>query len=147
MIEKELFYYRTDEFRSWRLYLSDISYHKIMIHDNHDLIITRHPEYIKTYSKIIWIYYWSNMRKNIWKYIQECDICQHMKFSNQSFTEWLYSLSIPEQSWESIDMDYLRSLLKSISGKDIILIIIDWLMKMMNEFILMRNILISWIII
>ena len=64
-IEKGLLYYRMDEFGSWRLCLPDISYHKIVIHDNHDLTIAGYSGYIKTYSRIARTYYWLNMGKDI----------------------------------------------------------------------------------
>ena len=130
MIEKGLLYYRMDEFGSWRLCFSDIPYRKIVIHDNHDLIIAGYLGYIKTYSRIARNYYWPNMDKDIWKHVQECDVCQRMKPSNHPFAGRLYPLSIPEWSWESIDMDNLGSIPKSAFGKDMILIVIDRLTKM-----------------
>ena len=56
-IENGLFYYRTNEFESWKLCLSNISYHNVMIHDNHDLAITGNSGYIKIYSRTARNYY------------------------------------------------------------------------------------------
>jgi hypothetical protein len=57
IIDDGLLYYRIDEYNPWRLYLSDIPFHEIMIHDNHNLMIIGYPDYIKIYSKITRIYY------------------------------------------------------------------------------------------
>ena len=95
-VEKGLFYYRTDEFGSWRLCLPDIQYRKTMIHDNHDLAIAGHSGYIKTYSRIARNYYWPNMDKDIRKHVQECDACQRTKPSNHPSAGRLHPLSIPE---------------------------------------------------
>ena len=51
-VKKGLLYYRTDEFRPWRLCLPDIPYRETAIHNNHDLAIAGHPGYIKTYFRI-----------------------------------------------------------------------------------------------
>ena len=130
MIEKGLLYYRMDEFGPWRLCLPNIQYRNTMIHDNHDLAIAGHSGYIKTYSRIAWIYYWPNMDKDIRKHVQECDACQRTKPSNHPPAGWLHPLSIPKRPWESIGMDNLGSVPKSAFGKDMILIVIDRLTKM-----------------
>ena len=129
-IENGLLYYRTDEFGPWRLCLPDIPYRKTVIHDNHDLAIAGHPGYIKTYSRIARAYYWPNMGKDIRKHVQECDACQRTKPSNHPPIGRLHPLPIPGRPWESIGMDYLGPVPKSISGKDMILIAIDRLTKM-----------------
>ena len=95
-IEKGLLYYRTNEFEPWRLCLPDIQYRNTMIHDNHDLAITEHPRYIKTYSRIARIYYWPNMDKDIRKHVQECDAYQRTKPSNHPSAERLHPLPIPK---------------------------------------------------
>ena len=129
-IDNGLLYYRTDEFSPWRLCLPDIPYRKIVIHNNHDLAIAGHPGYIKTYAKIARTYYWPNMGKDIQKHVQECDACQRTKSANHPPIGKLQPLPIPNRAWESIAMDFLGPLPQSISGHDMILIIIDRLTKM-----------------
>ena len=129
-VEKRLLYYRMDEYGSWRLCLSDIPYRKIVIHDNHDLAITEHSRYIKTYSRIARTYYWPNMGKDIRKHVQECDAFQRTKSSNHPSVRRLHPLPIPGRPWESIGMDFLGIIPKSTSEKDMILIVIDRLTKM-----------------
>ena len=130
IVEKKLLYYRTNEFGSWRLCLSNIQYRKTMIYDNHDLTIIKYSSYIKTYSRIARNYYWSNMDKNIRKHVQKCDDCQRTKSSNQLSAGRLHPLPIPGRSWKSIGMDNLGPVPKSAFGKDMILIVIDRLTKM-----------------
>ena len=101
-----------------------------MIHNNHDLAIAGHSGYIKTYAKIARAYYWPNMGKDIRKHVQECDACQRTKSVNHPPIGKLQPLPIPSRAWESIAMDFLGPLPQSISGHDMILIIIDRLTKM-----------------
>ena len=70
------------------------------------------------------------MGKDIRKHVQECDVCQRTKPSNNPPAGRLHPLSIPGRSWESIGMDNLGSVPKSAIGKDMILIVIDRLTKM-----------------
>jgi transposase InsO family protein len=129
-IDNSLLYYRTDEFSPWRLCLPDIPYRKIVIHNNHDLAIAGHSGYIKTYAKIARVYYWPNMGKDIRKHVQECDACQRTKSANHPPVGKLQPLPIPSRAWESIAMDFVGPLPKSVSGHDMILVIIDRLTKM-----------------
>src|SRR5438046_10501789 len=70
------------------------------------------------------------MGRDIRKHVQECDACQRTKPSNHPPAGRLHPLPIPGWPWESIGMDYLGPIPKSTSGKDMILIMIDRLMKM-----------------
>jgi transposase InsO family protein len=129
-VEDKLLYYRTDEFGPWRLCLPDIPYRKTVIHNNHDLAIAGHPGYTKTYAKIARAYYWPNMGNDIRKHVRECDSCQRTKSANHPPAGILRPLPIPSRAWESIAMDFVGPLPKSVSGHDMILVIIDRLTKM-----------------
>ena len=51
----------------------------MIIHENHDLLIADHSEFVQTYSKIVQVYYWPGIHKDIRQYIKECDACQRTK--------------------------------------------------------------------
>src|SRR5437762_3350100 len=53
-----------------------------------------------------------------------------MKPANHPPAGRLHPLLIPGQPWESVGMDYLGPVPESATGKDMILIVIDQLMKM-----------------
>jgi hypothetical protein len=129
-IQNKLLYYRTDEYEPWRLVLPDISYRKMIIHENHNSVIAGHPGFIQTYSKIARLYYWPGMSADIRKHVQQCDACQRTKTTTQPSSGLLEPLPISQRPWQSIGIDYLGPLPKSENGKDMILVVIDRLTKM-----------------
>jgi hypothetical protein len=129
-IENKLLYYRTDECEPWRLCIPDISYRNTVIHENHNLPIAGHPDFVQIYSKIARSYYWPGMSKDIRKHVKECDACQRTKSSNQPPVGELQSLPIPRRPWQSIGMDYFGPVPVSKTGNDMILLAVDRLTKM-----------------
>ncbi len=68
------------------------------------------------------------MRKTIDRYIQNCYICQRLKISRNKINDLLQSLSISEQQWQDIAMNFIINLFDS-SKYNAILTIICKLLK------------------
>lgn len=81
-----------------------------------------------TYMRVNGLFYWPGMKKAVKEYIQSCDVCQRCKNESVPSLGLLQPLSIPEQAWCSISMDFIESLPKS-QGNDIILVVVDRLTK------------------
>lgn len=76
-----------------------------------------------SYQKAKVYFYWVGLKRELFHYIKECDICQQHKSSNSLPGGLLQSLPIPEQAWQHISMDFITGLLKS-DGREVILVVV-----------------------
>ncbi len=81
-----------------------------LIREIHDQSLIDHSEILKTVKIIKRNYYWSSMRKMIDRYIWNCYICQRSKTSKDKSNDLLQSLSISEQWWQDIAMNFIINL-------------------------------------
>jgi hypothetical protein len=65
------------------------------------------------------------MKREIVKYVSECDNCQRVKADNFRPTGNLQPLSIPEWKWENIFMDLIMGLPHTSRGYNSIWVIVD----------------------
>src|ERR1044072_7785531 len=71
----------------------------------HDTPLSIHPGKTKMYQDIRQWYWWSNMKQDIARYVEECDICHRVKAEHQRPAGTPQPLSIPEWKWNKIEMD------------------------------------------
>ena len=69
------------------------------------------------------------MKREIAKYVSECDICKRVKASHLRSAGLLQPLTIPSGKWEDISMDFIVGLPKTSKGYDSIWVIVDRLTK------------------
>ena len=69
------------------------------------------------------------MKREIAKYVSECDICKRVKASHLRSAGFLQPLTIPSGKWEDISMDFIVGLPKTSKGYDSIWVIVDRLTK------------------
>jgi hypothetical protein len=69
------------------------------------------------------------MKREIAKYVSECDIYRRVKASHFKPAGALQPLSIPAWKWEDISMDFIVGLPKTTKGYDSIWVIVDRLTK------------------
>ncbi len=81
-----------------------------LIHEMHNQSSVDYSNILKTVKVIKWNYYWSFMRKTINQYIWNCYICQCSKTSRNKSNDLLQSLSIFEQRWQDIAMNFIINL-------------------------------------
>ncbi|WVZ85172.1 hypothetical protein U9M48_032122 [Paspalum notatum var. saurae] len=77
-------------------------------------MFTMHPGINKIYQDLKQKFWWTRMKREIAKYVSECDICQRIKADHLKPTAW---------KWEDVHMDFIQK------GYDSIWVIIDRLMK------------------
>ncbi|KAL5803158.1 hypothetical protein ACOSQ4_031463 [Xanthoceras sorbifolium] len=87
-----------------------------------------HEGFVKTFQRIKANFYWQKMRKNIKDYIRQCDTCQRHKAEQVTPAGLLQPLSIPNQIWKDISMDFVEGLPAS-NGKTTIFVVVDRLSK------------------
>ena len=74
-------------------------------------------------------FWWTRMKREIAKYVSECDICKRVKASHLRSAGLLQPLTIPSGKWEDISMDFIVGLPKTSKGYDSIWVIVDRLTK------------------
>ena len=71
-------------------------------------------------------FYRPTMKKNIQEYVAKCIVCQKKKYDRGKQLGLLQPLPILNSPWESISMDFIFGLPKSIHGNTGIWTIVDW---------------------
>ena len=99
-----------------------------LIREIHDQLSIDHSEILRTVKIINRNYYWSSMRKTIDQYIQNCYVCQRSKTSRDKSNDLLQFLSISEQWWQNIVMNFIINLSNSYDY-NVILTVICRLLK------------------
>ncbi len=94
-----------------------------LIHEVHDQSSMSYSDILRTVKIIKRNYYWSFMRKTINWYIWNCYICQRSKTSKDKSNDLLQSLSISEQWWQNIVMNFIIDLFDSYDYNAILTVI------------------------
>ena len=106
----------------------DSSLIPMLLQEFHESGVGGHSGIFKTYQRISREFYWQGMKFQIQQYVAACAVCQQQKYLSMSPAGLLQPLSIPEQIWEDVTMDFIEGLPKS-EGMDIILVVVDRLSK------------------
>jgi hypothetical protein len=88
-----------------------------------------HPGSTKMYQDLRQNFWWTRMKREIAKYVFECDTCQRVKASHLRAFGTLQPLPIPSWKWEDISMDFIVGLPNTSQKHDSIWVIIDRLTK------------------
>jgi hypothetical protein len=102
--------------------------HKI-IDEAHRSRYSIHPETNKMYQYLKKNFWWTRMKREIAKYVFECDTCRRVKADHLRPARNLQPLSISEWKWENIYMDFIVGLPRTSRGYNSIWVIMDRLMK------------------
>jgi hypothetical protein len=83
----------------------------------------------KMYHDLRSLYWWTRMKREIAKYVSECDTCQRVKASHLKVAGTLQPLPIPSWKWEDVCMDFIVGLPNTSRHHDSIWVIVDRLTK------------------
>ena len=113
-----------------RMYLPDDQpLKRKVLQEAHESRFATHHGSTKMYRDLKDFYWWSNMKKEVAKYVAKCVICQQVKVERQKPAKFLQPLSIPEWKWENITMDFVSGLPRGKKRSDAIWVIVDRLTK------------------
>ncbi|RVW80554.1 Transposon Tf2-12 polyprotein [Vitis vinifera] len=87
-----------------------------------------HSGFHKTLHRAKSEFYWEGMRKEVRRFIKECDICQQNKSENIHPAGLLQPLPIPTKVWTDISLDFIEGLPNSESYS-VIMVVVDRLSK------------------
>jgi len=107
----------------------DFELRKQILNEAHTSRLSIHPSSNKMYQDLKQQFWWTRMKREIAKYVSECDIYRRVKASHLRPAGTLQPLSIPEWKWEDISMDFIVGLPRTQKGYDSIWVIVDRLTK------------------
>jgi hypothetical protein len=102
---------------------------KEILRECHDTLYSGHPGVQSTYQNIFRRYWWPGLFKDTEQYVLHCPVCQMHKplpYTHGKMTP----LAIPKSRWESISMDLITDLPRTLAGSDSILTVVDRFSKM-----------------
>jgi hypothetical protein len=102
---------------------------KQIMNEAHLSKFSMHPGSTKMYQDLKQNFWWTRMKREIAKYVSECDICQRVKASYLKAAGILQPLPIPSWKWEDISMYFIVGLPNTSSRHDCIWVIVDRLTK------------------
>lgn len=88
-----------------------------------------HPGSPKMYMDLKERFWWRNMKREIAKFVSECDVCRRVKAEHRNPAGLLQPLPIPEWKWEQIGIDFITGLPRTKKHNDAIWVIVDRLTK------------------
>lgn len=104
-----------------------------LIQEYHANGLQAHMGRDKTIATLEIKYFWPQLRKDISKYVERCPSCQAAKGHTQN-TGFYSTLPILENIWEDFSMDFVLGLPKTPRHVDYVMVVIDMLSKMVQNF-------------
>ena len=83
----------------------DMVLRELILREAHDSPLSIHPGATKMYQDLRQGFWWTRMKREIAKFVAECDVCRHVKAEHQRPAGLLQPLPVPEWKWDSIGMD------------------------------------------
>ncbi|WVZ93770.1 hypothetical protein U9M48_039727 [Paspalum notatum var. saurae] len=102
---------------------------KKILDEAHTSMFTMHSDSNKMYQDLKQKFWWTRMKREIAKYVSECDVCQRVKTDHLKPAGTLQLLAVPAWKWEDVHMDFIVGLPRTQKGYDSIWVIIDRLTK------------------
>ncbi|WVZ89221.1 hypothetical protein U9M48_035649 [Paspalum notatum var. saurae] len=103
----------------------DMELRKKILDEAHTSMFTMHPGSNKMYQDLKQKFWWTHMKREIAKYVSECDVCQRVKADHLKPAGMLQPLALPAWKWEDIHMHFIVGLPRTQKGYDSIWVIID----------------------
>ncbi|WVZ52533.1 LOW QUALITY PROTEIN: hypothetical protein U9M48_003581, partial [Paspalum notatum var. saurae] len=103
----------------------DMELRKKILDEAHTSMFTLHPGSNKMNQDLKQKFWWTRMKREIAKYVSECDVCQRVKADHLKPAGMLQPLAVPAWKWEDIHMDFNVGLPRTQKGYDSIWVIID----------------------
>lgn len=95
----------------------------------HDDECAGHFGISKTLSRIISLYYWPGIRKDVYRYVRKCEVCQANKAPNQSCPGLMGNCREINFPFQMLSADLLGPYVRSKQGNRFVLVVVDWFTK------------------
>nr|GEW09563.1 hypothetical protein [Tanacetum cinerariifolium] len=101
----------------------------LIMHESHKSKYLIHPRSTKMYQDLRKLYWWPNMKADIATYVSKCLTCAKVKAKHLKPSGLLQQPKILNWKWENVTMDFMTGLPRTLSGYDLIWVIVDRLTK------------------
>ena len=98
---------------------------------HYDMPVGRHRGQQKTVEIVTQNFWWPEVMKEVKQYIEGYDVCQQNKNCTKQPAGKLMPNSFPKKPWTHISADFITKL-PLAQGYDSILVVVDWLTKMVH---------------
>ncbi|WVZ90008.1 hypothetical protein U9M48_036346 [Paspalum notatum var. saurae] len=88
----------------------DVELRKKILDEAHASMFTIHPGSNKMYQDLKQKFWWTRMKREIAKYVSECDVCQRRKPDHLKPAGMLQPLAFPAWKWEDVHMYFIVGL-------------------------------------
>ena len=102
---------------------------KILLYEGHKSRLSIHPGMTMMYKDLKATFWWTGMKTDVADYVASCLVCQKAKIEHRRPGGTLEPLEIPQWKWNSISMDFVTHLPRSVRGHDSIWVIVNRLTK------------------
>src|ERR1041384_19431 len=102
---------------------------QLILKEAHDTPLSIHPGGIKMYRDLRQRFWWTRMKREIARFVAECDVCRRIKAEHQRPAGTLQPWPIPEWKWDKVGMDFITGFPKTKKENNAIFFVIDRLSK------------------
>lgn len=81
-----------------------------LLWEAYDSLVRGHEGFLRTYKRLSQSVGWWWMMKSIKDHVDKCQICHHNKVSSLAQASLLQALTIPQQVWKDISIDFIEGL-------------------------------------
>lgn len=104
----------------------------------HDHPTAGHAGRLKTLHRLSSRVYWPSIRKDVFKYIQSCKMCQQFKYDNAPKASPM-QLHIVSQPWHTIGIDIMGPFPTTFRQKRFLLVVVDYFTRWVELFALRQT--------
>nr|KYP37777.1 Transposon Ty3-I Gag-Pol polyprotein [Cajanus cajan] len=102
---------------------------RAILEEGHKSILSIHPGATKMYQDLKKMFWWPKMKREVEEFVYACLVCQKAKVEHQKPSGLMQPLDVPVWKWDSISMDFVVGLPKTVKNLDAIWVIVDRLTK------------------
>src|SRR3954470_11271057 len=102
---------------------------EVIMKEAHDSKLSIHPGSTKMYQDLKQSFWWTRMKRDVARFVSQCDVCKRVKAQHQHLAGILQPLEIPEWKWDHIEMEFVTGFPLSQKGNNVIFVVIDNLSK------------------
>ena len=115
-----------EEHKTWRIVVrNDPAIKGRIMEGLHSVLYAGHLGYQKTLKQIQKTFYWPDLTIEVRDYVLDCEVFQKEKSVSRVPAGLLEPLTLPEQKWADVSMNFVIGLPISDEGHDGILIVVD----------------------